>query len=73
MVRMSQDKTDEASSIDGQGNFGSIDGDPPAMRYTEASYQKCYGDAGLTGTYVFSRTMISDSQQFFLHVPKSFG
>jgi DNA gyrase subunit A len=37
MVRMAQDFALRAPLIDGQGNFGSIDGDPPAaMRYTEA-------------------------------------
>jgi len=29
--------------VDGQGNFGSIDGDPPAaMRYTEIRMQRCH-------------------------------
>ncbi len=37
MVRMAQSFSMRAPLIDGQGNFGSIDGDPPAaMRYTEA-------------------------------------
>ncbi len=37
MVRMAQDFVMAASLVDGQGNFGSIDGDSPAaMRYTEA-------------------------------------
>lgn len=37
MVRMAQDFTMRYPLIDGQGNFGSIDNDPPAaMRYTEA-------------------------------------
>jgi DNA gyrase subunit A len=37
MVRMAQDFAMEAPLVDGQGNFGSIDGDSPAaMRYTEA-------------------------------------
>ncbi|MEO0621016.1 MAG: DNA gyrase subunit A [Pseudomonadota bacterium] len=37
MVRMAQDFSMSALLIDGQGNFGSMDGDPPAaMRYTEA-------------------------------------
>ena len=37
LVRMAQDFTLRYPLIDGQGNFGSIDGDPPAaMRYTEA-------------------------------------
>lgn len=37
MARMAQDFTMNVLLIDGQGNFGSMDGDPPAaMRYTEA-------------------------------------
>lgn len=37
LVRMAQDFNFRYPLIDGQGNFGSIDGDPPAaMRYTEA-------------------------------------
>ncbi len=37
MARMAQDFSMRALLVDGQGNFGSIDGDPPAaMRYTEA-------------------------------------
>jgi DNA gyrase subunit A len=37
MARMAQDFSMRCLLVDGQGNFGSIDGDPPAaMRYTEA-------------------------------------
>ena len=37
MVRLAQDFTMRYRPVDGQGNFGSIDNDPPAaMRYTEA-------------------------------------
>jgi len=37
LVRMAQDFNMRSPLVDGQGNFGSIDGDPPAaMRYTEA-------------------------------------
>ncbi|MDY6779102.1 MAG: DNA gyrase subunit A, partial [Halobacteria archaeon] len=37
LVRMAQDFSMRYPLVDGQGNFGSIDGDPPAaMRYTEA-------------------------------------
>jgi DNA gyrase subunit A len=37
LVRMAQDWNMRAPLVDGQGNFGSVDGDPPAaMRYTEA-------------------------------------
>ncbi|MET1124488.1 MAG: DNA gyrase subunit A [Archaeoglobaceae archaeon] len=41
LVRMAQDFTMRYPLIDGQGNFGSIDGDAPAaMRYTEARLTK---------------------------------
>jgi DNA gyrase subunit A len=37
MARMAQDFSMRTILVDGQGNFGSVDGDPPAaMRYTEA-------------------------------------
>ncbi|MEZ0453044.1 DNA gyrase subunit A [Sphingobacterium thalpophilum] len=41
MVRMAQDWSLRYPLVDGQGNYGSIDGDPPAaMRYTEARLKK---------------------------------
>ena len=41
MVRMSQEFSMRLMLIEGQGNFGSLDGDPPAaMRYTEARLAK---------------------------------
>ena len=41
MVRMAQDFSMSLPLVDGQGNFGSMDGDPPAaMRYTEARLAK---------------------------------
>ena len=41
MVRMAQDFSLRYPLVDGQGNFGSIDNDPPAaMRYTEARLSK---------------------------------
>jgi len=41
MVRMAQEWSMRYQLIDGQGNFGSVDGDSPAaMRYTEARMQK---------------------------------
>jgi len=41
IVRMAQDFSLRYPLIDGQGNFGSIDGDPPAaMRYTEVRMKK---------------------------------
>jgi DNA gyrase subunit A len=40
LVRLAQDFNMRYPLVDGQGNFGSIDGDPPAaMRYTEARLQ----------------------------------
>ena len=45
MVRMSQDWSLRYPLVNGQGNFGSIDGDSPAaMRYTEAKMQKMAED-----------------------------
>jgi DNA gyrase subunit A len=41
LVRMAQDFSMRAPLVDGQGNFGSVDGDPPAaMRYTESRLTK---------------------------------
>jgi len=41
IVRMAQDFTMRYPLVDGQGNFGSVDGDPPAaMRYTEVRMTK---------------------------------
>jgi len=41
LVRMAQDFNMRYPLVDGQGNFGSVDGDPPAaMRYTEARLAK---------------------------------
>ncbi len=41
IVRMAQDFSMRYPLVDGQGNFGSIDGDPPAaMRYTEIRMQR---------------------------------
>ena len=45
MVRMAQDWSLRYMMVDGQGNFGSIDGDnPAAMRYTEARMRKASED-----------------------------
>jgi len=44
LVRLAQDFSMRVPLIDGQGNFGSMDGDPPAaMRYTEARMEKVAG------------------------------
>lgn len=41
MVKLAQDFSTRYPLVDGQGNFGSLDGDPPAaMRYTEARMEK---------------------------------
>src|SRR3970282_1353065 len=45
MARMAQDFSMRYALIDGQGNFGSIDGDSPAaMRYTEARPARMAGE-----------------------------
>jgi len=46
MVRMAQDFSMRLPLIDGQGNYGSMDGDPPAaMRYTEARLARVASEA----------------------------
>jgi DNA gyrase subunit A len=48
LVRLAQDFNMRAPLVDGQGNFGSVDGDPPAaMRYTEARLE-ALGDEMMT-------------------------
>jgi DNA gyrase subunit A len=45
LVRMAQDFSMRLPLIDGQGNFGSVDGDPPAaMRYTEVRLARVAGE-----------------------------
>lgn len=45
MVRMAQDFSMRYMMVDGQGNFGSMDADPPAaMRYTEARLMRITGE-----------------------------
>jgi DNA gyrase subunit A len=45
LVRMAQEFNMRSPLVDGQGNFGSIDGDPPAaMRYTEARLEALSDD-----------------------------
>src|SRR6202045_1855528 len=44
MVRLAQDFNMRYPLVDGQGNFGSVDGDPPAaMRYTEGRLPEDFG------------------------------
>ncbi|MDD4091693.1 MAG: DNA gyrase subunit A [Smithellaceae bacterium] len=46
LVRMAQDFSMRYTLVDGQGNFGSIDGDPPAaMRYTESRLARITDEA----------------------------
>lgn len=45
LVRMAQDFSMRVPLVDGQGNFGSVDGDPPAaMRYTEVRMTRACGE-----------------------------
>src|SRR5690348_5611888 len=45
MVRLAQDFSLRYPLVDGQGNFGSVDGDPPAaMRYTESRLTRIAGE-----------------------------
>src|SRR5215470_4214772 len=45
LVRLAQDFSLRYPLVDGQGNFGSVDGDPPAaMRYTECRLQRIAGE-----------------------------
>ncbi len=45
IVRLAQDFSMRYPLVDGQGNFGSLDGDPPAaMRYTEVRLQRLAGE-----------------------------
>ena len=45
MVRLAQDFSMRYMLVDGHGNFGSVDGDPPAAyRYTEARMSKLYNE-----------------------------
>ena len=48
MVRMAQPWSMRYMLVNGQGNFGSMDGDPPAAyRYTEAKMAKAHAEAML--------------------------
>ncbi|MFQ5467506.1 MAG: DNA gyrase subunit A, partial [Kiloniellaceae bacterium] len=59
MVRMAQDFSMRLPLIAGQGNFGSMDGDPPAaMRYTEARLAR-----------VASNALLEDSELVFTNLP----
>ena len=62
MVRMAQEWSLRYMLVDGQGNFGSVDGDSPAaMRYTEARMQK------------ISEEMLSDIEKDTVDYKLNFG
>jgi DNA gyrase subunit A len=66
MVRMAQEWSLRYPLVDGQGNFGSIDGDnPAAMRYTEARFRKIAEEmlADLDKNTVDFRNNFDDSLQ----------
>jgi DNA gyrase subunit A len=66
LVRMAQDFALRFPLVDGQGNFGSIDNDPPAaMRYTEARLTGIAGEilADIEKNTVDFQANFSDSQQ----------
>jgi len=45
LVRLAQSFSMRYPMVDGQGNFGSVDGDPPAaMRYTECRLERIAGE-----------------------------
>ncbi len=51
LVRMAQEFSMRLPLIDGQGNFGSVDGDPPAaMRYTEVRLERVAENCSPTST-----------------------
>jgi DNA gyrase subunit A len=57
LVRMAQDWSLRVPLIDGQGNFGSIDGDmPAAMRYTEVRMEKVTGTIRCSTTSTRTRS-----------------
>jgi DNA gyrase subunit A len=72
LVRMAQDFSMRYPLIDGQGNFGSIDGDPPAaMRYTEARLDRIAHDmlADIEKETVDFTPNYDESQQEPLYLP----
>ena len=72
MVRMAQDFSMRYMLVDGHGNFGSIDGDMAAMRYTEARLSKIAMEMRDINkeTIDFALTMMvrNRSRSFFLRV-----
>jgi len=72
LVRMAQEFSMRAVLIDGQGNFGSVDGDPPAaMRYTEARLARIAGEmlADIEKETVDFTPTYDESQQEPVYLP----
>ncbi|TAK71835.1 MAG: DNA gyrase subunit A [Dehalococcoidia bacterium] len=66
MARMAQDFSMRYRLVDGQGNFGSVDGDPPAaMRYTEARMARITEEllADIDSNTVDTQPTYDDSRQ----------
>ncbi len=75
LVRMAQDFSMRHPLVDGQGNFGSLDGDPPAaMRYTEARMTKLAAEmlADIDKETVDFTTNYDDSLQEPVVLPAKF-
>ena len=75
MVRMAQEWSLRYMLIDGQGNFGSVDGDSPAaMRYTEARMRKIADDmlADIEKETVDHQLNFDDSLEEPLFCPQEF-
>ena len=76
LVRMAQDFAMRLPLIDGQGNFGSIDGDPPAaMRYTECAARasrRCRCSTTSTRTRSISRPTTTATRQEPIVLPARF-
>ena len=82
MVRMAQSWSLRYTLVDGQGNFGSIDGDSPAaMRYTEAKLKRISDELKLTSFAIdpiyknfkipFKVLQISSFQKFWVAINQS--
>ncbi|MCI0421109.1 MAG: DNA gyrase subunit A, partial [Acidobacteria bacterium] len=72
LVRMAQEFSMRSILIDGQGNFGSVDGDPPAaMRYTEARLARIAGEmlADIERETVDFTPTYDESQQEPVYLP----
>jgi DNA gyrase subunit A len=72
LVRMAQEFSMRSVLVDGQGNFGSVDGDPPAaMRYTEARLARIAGEmlADIEKETVDFTPTYDESQQEPVYLP----